>query len=432
MINTQDSIKKSLIVLVSFSIVVFWAWQQPILSCPDERMRFEVLQFIFQNGSIPLADEPTLRDALYGFSYATSPPLPYLLGVLVMKIAALFTSNEASLLWATKFVSLFAGLGFFILSTKISEKLFTKSTAKWCFIIFCCFWPQVIFIFSYFNCDSVALFGTAVTLYGFLKGMESRWKVLDCIIIGIGVSICLLSYYNTAGFLFSMLLVFFALCFYNKESKKIVLKTTLFVFLIVFLLCGWFFVRNAILYHGDFLGMEITRTLGEKYGSAYYTPSARAERAYAIMTTLPGLYYWFIISAKSFVGLFGEMNILAYRWVYILYALFLGGAAVGSIKLLVRKIRQRNFLQAKTIVALGLLLAAVITFFLSMYYSFGDFQAQGRYLMPGFLFIAYFMAVGLSELALIAKEKHRYVVPIVFCCCFASLLACTFQIFTAY
>ena len=67
--------------------------------------------------------------------------------------------------------------------------------------------------------------------------------------------------------------------FYGKRGAKdcvvVVLKRGLFITGIVFLLCGWWFIRCAILYDGDFLGLSTPAKYGEKYAQEEYKPSVK-------------------------------------------------------------------------------------------------------------------------------------------------------------
>ena len=53
-----------------------------------------------------------------------------------------------------------------------------------------------------------------------------------------------------------------------KEHKK-----GLFILVIVCVIALWWFIRNAILYHGDFLGRETSSACAELYARAKYKPS---------------------------------------------------------------------------------------------------------------------------------------------------------------
>ena len=52
-------------------------------------------------------------------------------------------------------------------------------------------------------------------------------------------------------------------------------KKGLLVCAIVLILAAWWFIRNAILYDGDFLGMNASSICAEKYAKPAYKPSQK-------------------------------------------------------------------------------------------------------------------------------------------------------------
>ena len=61
---------------------------QPLGAGPDEKMRYMVAQYLHaHSGKLPLGDEPTIRDATWGISYAYYPILSYMVSAVFMGIA---------------------------------------------------------------------------------------------------------------------------------------------------------------------------------------------------------------------------------------------------------------------------------------------------------------------------------------------------------
>lgn len=58
-----------------------------------------------------------------------------------------------------------------------------------------------------------------------------------------------------------------------KERWKEMIQKGLFILVIVCVIALWWFIRNAILYHGDFLGRETSSACAELYARAKYKPS---------------------------------------------------------------------------------------------------------------------------------------------------------------
>ena len=130
---------------------------------------------------------------------------------------------------------------------------------------FCGFLPQFLFLSSYQNNDSFAVFTVALIIYFWLKGLKNRWRLSTCIGLGISCGLCALSYYNAYVFLLTTILLFFMSLLIYKEKLAKILKKALLVFAAAFLVGGWFFIRNAVLHDGDFLGMRTIQESAEEH-----------------------------------------------------------------------------------------------------------------------------------------------------------------------
>ena len=415
---------KIAVIILSLTVTVLWSLQSEISVCPDERMRLEMVSYICENGSLPVQGDPRLRDETYGFSYATAPPLPYLLGAFFMKLASLLPFLGISPLYAPRIISFLACFGFLFLAGKIAERLFRDRAKQGCFLCFCAFWPQLIFVFSYFNCDALCLFGMALSLFFLLKAMNRQWPVRDCIGLGVGVAICVLTYYNSIAFILGLVFTCVIVNIRQQAKPKQILIRALYVVFTVLILVSWHFIRNAVLYDGDFFGFSTTHAFGELYAAPGYTPTERAARSAAMLATPAMILEWFMISVKSFIALFGYMNVIMAGWVYKLYALFLLLAVIGIADLFRLNRKNLKATEPKLWLVLGLLISVVLALVLSLYYSFGDYQAQGRYLFPGFFFIAWLLAEGLGHLDRYTKKFHVRVFPLTVVSTLAVLLFC--------
>ena len=60
---------------------------------------------------------------------------------------------------------------------------------------------------------------------------------------------------------------------------------------IVFLLCGWWFIRNAVLYDGDILGMATSSKYAERYAIEELKPSNRATPQ-SLGMTVGQMFFW--------------------------------------------------------------------------------------------------------------------------------------------
>lgn len=96
-------------------------------------------------------------------------------------------------------------------------------------------------------------------LYYLIEGFDLRWPVRSCVSLGISFSIGLLSYYSMYGWLL-MGAVFCVLAVMTDpelpDKGSFIFRRAGLIFGICALLAGWFFVRNAFLRSGDFLGIN--------------------------------------------------------------------------------------------------------------------------------------------------------------------------------
>ena len=123
-----------------------------------------------------------------------------------------------------------------------------------------------MFLGMYQNNDSLSLLSVSLILLYFIDGLDTDWSLKSCIGLGIAISIGLLSYY----FMYGWILMTVILCVVSvlrserikgQEKGWFIAKRAALIAGICFLLAGWFFIRNAILHTGDFLG--ITRPMTE-------------------------------------------------------------------------------------------------------------------------------------------------------------------------
>lgn len=98
------------------------------------------------------------------------------------------------------FVNILLGLGTVWLALDMGKRLFDRRKA-WIFAAFVGLLPGSLFVFTYVNCDALAVFSTAVIVYAWVRYLTEGWTYKNCIILAIGVAVCTLSYYNAYGFI---------------------------------------------------------------------------------------------------------------------------------------------------------------------------------------------------------------------------------------
>ena len=439
--QNQNRYRLAVAGFVTFAFLVYFAWAfiQPFNSAPDEYMRYQISQFIYQKGFLPLGSDPEIINPIWGTSYGFTPILAYIIGSAFMKITSLFTADSFALLMSARLVSVFCNTGTVIVCFKIADKLFS-GLYRWMFVIFVAFLPQFIFIGSYVNTDAMAIFSTALIVYAWIHGLTSHWSRLSCILLAAGISVCALSYYNAYGFILCSILLYLAdhLITYKavlrpkykfvkaavdqhecqdskrgvKQSGKPTISGTQqfwsqtgrqagLIIAFVFILAGWWFIRNAIIYQGDFLGLRTSDHYAQINALEAFKPS-HIDSAYNNHWNIWYLLFdkqWLVISYKSLIGCFGYMEIWLKPAIYYGYTILWGIGGIGLFSWIINGLLRHtlNLDFKKNLLPFVLLLTIPIPFLLSLYYSYySDFQPQGRYLLPMLIPLMIFITKGLQ------------------------------------
>ena len=394
-----------------FVIYFLWSVFLPVNAAPDEAMRFQIPNYIYRNGSLPAGYDPQIRDANWGFSYAFLPYLAGLFSSFFMKVASIFSTAPEVLFAAARFTSVVCGTLTAFFCYKLGTELF-DGMYRWVFVSLIVFLPQFAFCASYHNNESLALMSISMILYCWVRGIRYGWPVKICVLFGIALSICFLSYYNAYGFILCSALIFIISAAFQGEGKihwKPLFGKGFFIVGVVLVLAGWWFIRNCFLYDGDFLGRAALNICGEQYAIESLKPSVREtlkSQGYSLLGMLKNTA-WIQISYQSFIGVFGWMDVWMSGWIYSAFLALFGLAGVGLL-LKIKKFWQRRktafkeggaALRGRLLFEAALLLGMGITLGLSLHYSYtSDFQPQGRYLLPMLIPLMYFVTMGLRAL----------------------------------
>ncbi len=424
-----------LLVGLVFAVVLAWSLTTGRPGGPDESMRYDVAKYLYENpGSLPHGDEKEILNKTWGISYAFYPILSYMVSAVFMWIAGLFSTSQDVLLHAARLadVLFITGAAWFVIQA--GKRLFDREKA----LLFSClvlFLPGFLFIGTYVNTDSLALFAAAMILYAWARYLQEGWTWKNCILLAVGMGVCFLSYYNAYGWI---LWSFFFFCFTvlfcgqgsAKERWKFLFSRGLVIAGITVALCGWWFVRNYFLYDGDILGRNASTLCAEKYAKAGYKPSQHitpAKQGWGIKEFLlyqnPGWRHnWVMTVLVSFIGVFGTFDIYMNETVSKVYILFLliGCAGVlfmlrefywkkrsvlverttvGNTRVKVKTVRTSIEWNKKGLFHLAMaaaLVTPVILFIIYAYYN--DNQAQGRYIISAVYPLMYFVVCGYSKL----------------------------------
>ena len=415
--------KHKSVIIAIFLVCLFcyyfiWTTSQPYNSCPDESMKWDICKYIFKNNKLPRGEEETIRNQIWGISYAFQPILTYMIGAGFMKVASIFTMDEFSLVVAARLVSTVSMTLAVYFVIKIADKLFKdKEIYKILFVVFIAFQPLTAFLASYINNDSTAVLATTMIIYLWILGLESNWKTKHCVLLGLAIGFCTLTYYNAYGYILCSIILCLVSATSNKMKAKDVWQKILVVGLIAITFAGWWFVRNAILYNGDFLGINAQNECGDKYALHDYKPSTRLTfqkegKSLIYMIVEKG---WLNTTAVSFIGIFGYHTIMMSTKIYYCYLAIWVIGAIGCLinfkELFMYKKEEKN----KYLLNYIFVASIIIPVLLSMYYSYAsDYQPQGRYIMGIIVPFTYFLVKGIETLLekFIKSEKIRNVIII--------------------
>ena len=401
-----------------FCYYLIWTVSQPYNSCPDEKMKWDICKYIAEHNSIPDGRDESIRDSIWGISYAFQPILTYMICAVFVKIASIFTTQQFALVVAARLVSTISMTLTIYFVIKIANKLFKdKEIYKYLFIIFIAFQPITAFLASYINNDSTAILAISMIIYLWILGLESNWKIKHCILLGGAVGFCALTYYNAYGYILCSVLICLSSAVLNKMDAKEIAKKALIVASVAFAVAGWWFVRNAIIYDGDILGTKTQNEYGDKYALEQYKPSVRKtpENSNESIWHMLNEDAWANTTAKSFVGIFGYHSILMSNKIYYSYlSLWLIGGLGCLLKfkdLFIYKKEEKS----KYILNYIFVIAIIIPILLSIIYSYtSDFQPQGRYIMGIIIPFMYFVVNGIQTMLekFIKSEKIRNIIII--------------------
>lgn len=387
---------------VMFFLFYYFIWSivVPYNQGPDELMRYDVAQYIYNNNSLPRGDEPILCAYNgWGTSYAYSPYLAYLLCAVFMKIGASFGLVGIELLHVARLVSVLSATVTVYLLIRISRELeFRNEYFLSCMVGLL---PQYSFVASYVNNDSFAIMTTALIIYAWILGIKSNWDKKSCTFFVVGMALCVAAYYNCYGYLLVSLLLFistFLLKFKAEKNSKIFLvmfRKGIIIFLCVFLISGWWFIRNYYLY-GDFFGTEAAEVAKMKYALDWLKPGVKQSLfeqgvSFGSMLFAPQ-YEWLKISCKSFVAAFGYMALYMPEWVYNFYLIMVSGGCLMCV------FANKGKEKWNLIFRLSLVCSFIIVLGLSLIYSYySDFQPQGRYLLPLIIPLMIYVTRGIEK-----------------------------------
>lgn len=216
---STETVVEILFFLFLLVFYLMWARVQPNGAGPDEPMRYQIAYYIYQHGSLPVGDDPAVRNIVWGISYAFSPILDYMIAAVFMKLVSFITDSTVCTSHGSTFCQHSSGAWYSVLALDMGKRLFDRRKA-WIFAAFVGLLPGSLFVFTYVNCDALAVFSTAVIVYAWVRYLTEGWTYKNCIILAVGVAVCALSYYNAYGFILCSIFFFGITLFMGGKEER--------------------------------------------------------------------------------------------------------------------------------------------------------------------------------------------------------------------
>jgi len=137
---------------------------------PDEHSRYLIPTYICKYLRLPNGFEPEVQIPYYGGSYALFPGLSYLFMGLNMRLVSGFGAD--AMLLAARSVNLFFGMLMALFVWLLGRRLFSERGTLWSFCCGIMYLPQLLFLHTYVNVESMCMLSIAVMLYGMIRMMN--------------------------------------------------------------------------------------------------------------------------------------------------------------------------------------------------------------------------------------------------------------------
>lgn len=377
------------LLMFSFAVFMLYAIIIPFNYAPDEKLRFDIVDFIRKYKELPIGGDSRLYYGEFGVTYAFKPYIAYVFSAALCIFTDLLNINIEPFM-VSRFFSVICGVGTIYFTYLICKKIFIKSKVKYIVPIFLATIPQFAFLNSYVNQDSFMIFLSSITVFLWIEGVANNWEWDVVIKISIVNGLIMLTYMN--GYSIILCTVILVIITYKDKNAEFYKKTAIFV-MIVILVSGWFFVRNLIIYNGELFGSSISLELQEKLAIESLKPSLRDvpyKHGFNMFTMIVHTD-WLKKCFMSFWALLGNMDIRLNSGYYFIYMVISVLTIIVLINNMRRSLVNRNYgynLKLRIVFIIEIFVVLII----SMRYStYKDFQPQGRYVYPAIIPIIIFI-----------------------------------------
>lgn len=403
-------LEQKVLVLIVFLICLCGGIMFSTKYCPDEYARFILTDYIFKTGTLPKGYEQEVMIPGWGFSYALRPYLTSLVGAFFMKVASVVTDNAIVLITMSRMPSIIATACTCYFCLKTGNEIFKKRIATFTFAAITCFVPQVMFLGMYLNNDSLSLTAVTMGVFFLVRGHKQHWDKKSCIGLAASFALCLVSYYTVC--LWGVFACGYCIisCVMDKTIENrllFIIKRTVMIAVITVCFSGFFFVRNALLHNGDFLGIaseELSRQSLIEQGQTLvpYDPGLNNYSSIFEMLFQDGAG-WSFVTLRSLIACFGYLNIPISDVQYGEYYAMIAFSSIAFLFILIFK--KHNMLSYLIFVNLALSSASVVILSVIQSY-YRDYQAQGRYIIIVVLLIGFIFGMMADNTSILIDESN--------------------------
>ncbi len=313
-ISVQQAVCLSLLLYLALRLP--WLMTLPVTEAPDEPNHFWVVHYIARHLSFPTFE--VVHSTGPAAEYGALPPLGYIPHVL---LTAMAPDNLAPTF--SRLGSLLIGAVVPWVAVLMGRELFpTRNYLALALPLLVVFHPQLVFVNSYTNNDSMATALASVIIFLLIKGVNSGLSAGKAALIGALFGILGLSKHTGLSVAPAVLLGIAIAGYANALSAAQVAGRIVAFSLAFITACGWFFVHNYFEFKGDILG---TKTMYE----SWITILPRENGVVVHPWPKAGQIGWWRYVFFDYVGLFGYMDRYLWRPLYFVYLGYLLIAAAG-------------------------------------------------------------------------------------------------------
>jgi 4-amino-4-deoxy-L-arabinose transferase-like glycosyltransferase len=381
----------ALLLLSSAALLILWSFAVPIFEAPDEPHHWDYAQYLHQHKELPFynsvfieANQPPLYYLLMSpfASPSATPPFAVRLDATRKPVLDfpprhyLNTTADFKQYWPIRISRLvtcimslltvyFAYLSGAVAAGNASTGLLTGGLAA--------FLPQFTFRGMNVSNDALVTMTSAAAIYVIVCLIKRGFGWSLGLIAAVSIGLAFLSKVNAV-----ILVVPLALAILSQEGRWLDRLRGLWVIGAAIVIAAPWLVHNRILY-GDILASKAMLTV---------LPEATAIKPISspyFHTVFPSLL------SRSFVGVFGWMNVFMSERLYQCYAAI---GILGAMGYLWSLARRRADLRLTAVLLTVPIVSLLSTIQLNLSFS----QPQGRYLFPALTAIALLTAIGLEAL----------------------------------